>query len=284
MSRGIFWGKKFLCREFYPFKAFSVWAKHVCKLAAKSSAVISKLRFSCPGKSFGVFFEKNLRQGFRERILPVKNNLLKKMVFRWFSLGFSSVWDLANVFRTLGHDLVVILATIFQKYCQKCNILVHRKILQKKNHLVMFVFLYIILSHWAKEIVILEKNFCWAVKTAFIVCSRKIWGKKLAKSTLLLIFLDFRQKFLRKWANKLLQYCQNCLFLDQMELSRAKQFFQKLQLSQHILALSKNFQTLIENLSVGLSIPQSRCLEESFEEKELFCEKFLLSSFSTFGP
>ena len=129
------------------------------------------------GSALGYFFQKNFRQGCRERILPVKKNLLKKRFFRRFSLSFSSVWVLAKVFRTLGRDLVVNLATIFQKLCQKCNLLVHRKLLQKRNLLVKFIFLYLICSHWAKEIVILEKNFCWDVKAAFIVCSRKFWGK-----------------------------------------------------------------------------------------------------------
>ena len=130
----------------------------------------------------------------REDSACKKKTFWRKRLFCRFSLGFSSAWDLAKVFRTLGRDLVVNLATIFQKDCQKCNLLVHRKILQKRNHLVKFIFLYIILSHWAKDIVILEQNFCWAVKTTFIVCSRKIWEKKLAKSTKLLLFLDFRQK------------------------------------------------------------------------------------------
>ena len=66
--------------------------------------------------------------------------------------------------------------------------------MQKRNRLVRFILLYIILGHWAKEIVILEKNFCWAVKTVLILSSRKICEKELPKSTLLLLYLDFQQK------------------------------------------------------------------------------------------
>ena len=125
-----------------------------------------------------------------------------------------------------------------------------------------------------------RRHFCWAVKTALIVSSRNICEKELAKSTLLSLCLEFQQKNFKNLAKSFLQYCQNCLFLDQMELWRAKRF-QKLQ-PYLILALSENFQILIEDFSVGLSIPLSRCLEESFEGREFRVRNFFFYHFRPF--
>ena len=113
---------------------------------------------------------------------------LVKLFLRRFSLIFSLFWESVKMFPNSWAWFGCFLITIIRKFCQRCKLLVHRNVLQKRNCSVKFIFFYTIVGHWAKEKLILAEKTSAKLSKLLSSCPAEKLVKNIAKSTLLLLF------------------------------------------------------------------------------------------------